>query len=165
MSSNIENYFLDNAKATAPQNEAGTGTIQTIGLGVKGTGTAFKTQLARGAYIVDLTANEFRMVVEVVSDTYAILESAFSADIPAATALNYIPAWKGNVREIAAIIPVYQQDNTTENAWGSIGGEVFPPGVGFNVSKANRDKSSSMDMIKPVIMDATGTQIRVTLTY
>lgn len=159
------NYFLDNEVATAPRNQAGTGTIETNKLGLIGSGTVFKTELARGAFIVDLTNGQVVKVAEVISDTYAILEDPFTTEISAGTALDYIPAWKGNAREISYITPVYQQDNTTENSWASADGVPFAPGTSFNPSKVQRDRSSGADVVRPVILDATGTQISVTITF
>jgi hypothetical protein len=158
-------YLLDDVKATAPRNEVGSGNISTNKLGLIGTDTLFKTELLKGAYIIDFNNDELRKVVDVISDTYAILESAFTTDIPDGSVMDYIPAWKSNVREIAYIIPVYKQDNTTENDWGVVDGTDVPPGVGDNTSKAQRDRSSGSDVVAPVIMDATGTQILVTLTF
>lgn len=162
---NTNNKLIDNQKVTAPFNETGTGTISTDKLGLIGTGTIFKTELLKGAYILDLPNDEYKKVVEVISDTYAILESAFTTDLPALTAMDYIPAWKGNVREISVIIPALKQDMVTANPWGKIDGEDFPPGVGNSFSKANRDNSSVMDVLNPLILDASGTQMYVTQTF
>ncbi len=158
-------FLLDNVKATAPLNEVGTGTIATIKLGIIGSGTLFKSELKVGSYIIDFTNNQMKRVVEVTSDTTAILESAFGTDLAPSSQMDYIPAWKTNVREIAAIVPVYKQDNTTANIWGKMDNIDTPPGIGVNFSKAQRDRSSGSDVVVPVIMDATGTQIFVTLTF
>ena len=161
-----QSFFLDNVKSTAPEYEVGTGTIETNKLKVLGSGTAFKTQLRAGAFIVNFTTNEIIRVVEVISDTVAVLEKQFSSEIAAASAMNYIPAYKGNCREIACIIPVYQEDNSTENAWSTnVNGAKLAPGVGKNFTKTNRDRSSQMDMVYPIIVDATGTQVSVDITY
>lgn len=161
-------YLLDNVKATAPRNEVGTGTIETNKLGVIGTGTLFKEELKVGSYIIDFANDEMKRVVEVQSDTYAILESAFTTDLSASSQLDYIPAWKTNARAISAIVPVYQEDNTTENTYAVIDGANVAPGIGLNDDKANRDRSSGGDMVKPIIIDATvggGTQVLVKITF
>lgn len=162
-------YLLDNTKACIPANEAGTGTIETVKNGIIGTGTSFKTELANGAWLVDLTNNEVRKVIQVESDTYAILDSPFTADIGAGTSLDYVPGWKTNrIREASIVIPVYQQDNTTENAWGVLitnSVEDFPPGLPRTVCKSSHDGGSPVAMIHPVIFDATDTQLAVTEFY
>ncbi len=160
-----QSYLLDNVKSTAPLYGVGTGTISTNKLGLIGSGTVFKTQLEAGAFIVNFSTDEIVRVVEVVSDVYAILEKQFTSEITAASPMNYIPKYKSNVREIGVIIPVYQEDNTTENTWGVVNGASTPPGVGVNFSKANRDRSSRMDMVYPIIVDATSTQALVEITY
>lgn len=165
MSNQKNNFYnLITDKRTVPFNETGTGTIETNKLGIIGTGTAFKTELKRGAWIVDLTNNEIRKVESVESDTYAILVSAFSTDIAAASPLDYIPAWKGNAREISIIIPLTDQGGTA-NDWGQVDGEDFPPGLPYTISKSSRDDSSVMDVVNPIIVDATDTQMGVTQLF
>jgi hypothetical protein len=158
-------YLLDNEKATAPLNQVGTGTIETNKLGIIGTGTLFKTELARGAHIVNLATGEILMVSEVVSDTYAILMEPFGTEIAASTALNFIASWKGNAREISTIVPVYKQDGVTENTFAVIDGTDVAPGIGENASKVHRDRSGSVDTIRPIFIDATGTQVLVDVIF
>lgn len=66
-------------------------TMSTTGKWVTGVGTSFTTQLAPGAWIVDLATTEIRRVVQVVDNTTALLEQPFTADIAPLTAYRYIP--------------------------------------------------------------------------
>jgi len=157
-------YTLITDKRCVPFNVSGTGTITTTGIGITGVGTIFRTELKRGAYIYNASTSEVRMVVDIPSDTYAVMESPFTAELTAVT-LPYIESYKSNARSISVMIPVTKQDLTTANAWGFIDGQAYPPGVPITFEKANRIISGSMDCINPIIVDATGTQMLVGIEY
>ncbi len=164
-SKNTEYFLLDDEKRTLPFNETGTGTLSTNKLGVIGVNTLFMTELSNGAWLVDITNNEVRRVIRIDSDTYAILDEPFTNDLPALSIVDYIPGWKKNARNLSYVIPVYKQDMTTQNPWGEVDGEDFPPGLPMSFSKENRDRSSSMDLVNPVFLDATGTQMAASVMY
>lgn len=157
--------FLDSPAAvvTVPFDQTGTGTISTQGKNLVGSGTSFKSVLSAGAWIFNGT-DEVRQVIQVLSDTTAVLSAAFTTDLSSAT-FKFVSALDANAREISMLIPMTQSDGTTANTWGTIDGEDFPNGVPCNFSKANRENSSRPDMIDPVVLDVTSTQCIVTIQY
>lgn len=66
-----------------------TGTITSSGTAVTGSGTAFLTELAVGDFIAG-TANEFREVTAIATDTSLTLASAFTTDIASGQAAKRI---------------------------------------------------------------------------
>lgn len=66
----------------------GSGTIQSTGTALVGTGTSFLTQPGVGKMIV-VQGNEFRYLTAVADNTHATLSSAFTDDQPAGTVYLY----------------------------------------------------------------------------
>jgi hypothetical protein len=62
-----------------------TGTLTSTGKKVTGTGTAFRTDLCEGDYILNPTTDQIALVHRIESDTILFLESAFTADLSGAT--------------------------------------------------------------------------------
>lgn len=147
--------YIDNAKTTIPESITGTGTIQTIGTRVIGTGTAFKSEIQKGSWIVDLTQDEIREVDSVESDTVAYIRQAFSSDLAALTALDKISSVDTMVVAISAQVP------SSAATDAEIDGEVFPKGTSITFSKGDRDGNKSKDFIDPIILDATGTTVQI----
>lgn len=147
-------YFLVTGKQTVPESTSGTGTIETTGTAVIGTGTSFTTQMTPGAWLVDLGQDELRKVIKVASDTLAYVDVAFTSNIAALTTPNIIPAKNVGVVTIAGQIPAGQAD-------GELDGEIFYAGTSFSFSKDSRDHSSARDLVDPVIVDGSGTIIQI----
>lgn len=61
------------------------GTISSLGVDVSGVGTQFESSLQAGDYLYDPNSDTVRKVRLVVTNTALILETAFTADIPALT--------------------------------------------------------------------------------
>lgn len=150
------NYLFITGNQTVPASANGTGTIQTVGNKVIGTGTLFLTEMPAGSWLVDLSQDEIRRVVfdSTETNTQATLEQAFTSDIAALTTPNIISKEDANVVSISVQIPA-GQDN------GTLDGQNFPSGTSVTFSKDSRDRSSARDLIDPVIVDATDTQMQI----
>ncbi len=120
-----------------------------------GAGTKFLTEMPAGSYLVDLTNWEVRKVVDVKSDVLAYLNQAFTNNLFGA-APQIIYNGKATPTEIELSIK-------SGSANGLLFNKQFSGTKKF--SKANRDNSSSMDRVQPVIIDGTGTSIEVTVMY
>ncbi len=154
--SSVTVKLIDNEILLVPFPIDGTGTIETVGTTINGTGTAFNTELEVGTIIWD-GDKEWRTVVSVKSDTLAVLDSAFSEDLAASSALFILAPKDNNAVEISAIAKTVEWDLvTTEIA-------TIPPLIPINLSKAHRDRTFKSDLIPPCIIDATGSEVVVTL--
>lgn len=158
--------FLDNPSdvVTVPLDQTGSGTISTQGVKLIGAGTAFKTTLAAGAWIFNGT-DEVRRVILVIDNTNAVLEAEFSSNITGGSDFKYISSLDAMAREISIMIPVTEDDLTTQNSWGTLDGQPLPSGAPANFSKTNRDNSSRPDFVDPVVLDVTGTQAMIGIQY
>jgi len=152
MATNFKNteYSLVTGNQTLPKSATASGTIETIGVAVKGTGTKFKTEMPQGSWIVDLSQSEIRRVVRVQDDTLAWFSHPFTADIAASTALEVIHERDTNVAALSA---------------KAVGGAIFidgislPEGESITFSKDSRDESAHRDLVDPIILDADGNSI------
>lgn len=149
-------YFITNTKVSIPQNESGSGTIVTFGEAIVGTGTSFLTQMIAGSYLVSIAQNECRRVVRVDSDTKAFLEKPFSYNLAVAAAPQIIKKHKASPREISIKIDSADAD-------GQLDGVAFS-GI-LTLSKASSDRTSKWDNIDPVVVNALGTAIEVSILY
>ena len=153
----MTNPFFDNFsdKRTVPYNVAGTGTVTTHDIGIEGVGTKFLTELKQGSYLVNFATNEAIKVVQVVSDTVAYLERAFSTYILPGAAPQIVSYLYANPAEISLTIK-------SANADGKINGASFSGTKNFI---KQRDSSSGSDRLAPIIVDATGTVVEVEIIY
>jgi|GEM_PF-5274297 hypothetical protein len=149
-------YSIVTGKQSVPANESGTGTIQTFRKAVVGTGTLFTTEMPVGSYLVKLDTWELQRVYRVDSDTLAYLDNAFSVDIAFLNVPQIIAAWDAKAKSISLAI-----DST--NPSGYLNNVPFT-GI-LNIEKTGNDRSSFRDNINPVIIDGTGTQIKVNILY
>lgn len=148
------NYFYITDKRTIPFNETATGTCSTNGIRVNGVGTAFRSEMRAGSWLVDLTNDEIRQVDQVESDTVAYLKQAFTSDL-AIGAFQIIKATSTQVVSISVQVP-------SSAATGAlVDGETFPKGTSLTFSKDGRDSNKSKDIVDPIIVDATGTGVQV----
>ena len=143
---------------SVPAPTTGTGTIETVAKVINGTGTLFLTELPVGSFVLSLAAGELRKVVKVENNTTAFLDYAFSVDIPAASALKLIHENKTHIAEISAMAA------TGAGAF-DINGVVWPEGVEYKASKANRERMSGVDFVDPIIVDGSGSTVNVSLIY
>lgn len=147
------NFYRITGKQSLPAASTKTGTIETVGTAVIGTGTSFLTEIPVGSWIVDLAQDEVRKVIDVQSDTAATISNAFTADLAAATALSAIHERDTNVVSISVSIKSALAD-------GELDGLVFTNGTGLTFSKDSRDVKAKNDFIDPIIVDGTGTVIQ-----
>lgn len=150
-------YFVSSTKQTVPASANGTGTIITSGKNVTGTGTSFKTEMPVGSWLVDLSQDEVRKVLEVLSDTEAILDHAFSVDLSSA-APNIIPSKDAKPVSIAIQI-------VSGSGNGLIDGEVMYDGTSVSFSKDSRPQTNFNDSVDPLILDAASTVAQVLIQY
>ena len=147
-------YYIASTKQTVPLNSIQTGTIETVGKAIKGTGTLFTTEMPVGSWIVDLAQDEIRKIDTVESDTLAYMSNPFTLDLAALTALDVIPAKDAKCVTIAVSIPA-------GGAAGEIDGEIFPAGSGASFSKDSRDHSAARDLVDPIIIDGALVQVLI----
>ena len=76
----ISNYIVS-TDDLVPASTTWTGTISSTGKIVTGSSTLFTTEIQRGAWVWSVAGHEVRKVVDIVSDTELILDSAFSSDL------------------------------------------------------------------------------------
>ncbi len=173
MASNSSNNVYDviTDKRIIPYASLITGTIVTNGTGVTGTGTLFNTEMKTGSYLVDLAHNEYRQIRRLGadgggSDTIGILDKPFSNVVTGQPLV--IDVLNASPVEISVIIPILDAMGSS-NASGLIVDnytattKYFPAGLPYTISKANRDRSALTDSINPIIVDASGTQMIVTI--
>lgn len=149
-------YYITTTKESIPQNESGTGTIVTFEEAIVGTGTRFLTEMIAGSYLVAIAQNECRKVIRVDSDTVAFLERPFSYNLAVGAAPQIIKKWKASPKEISIKIE-------SGDASGELNGVAFS-GI-LTLSKSNTDKSSRKDNIDPVVVNALGTSMKVSIIY
>ena len=154
-------YKITNAKQTIPASANGTGTVSTSGIFVTGTSTLFVSEMSKGSWITDLTNNEIREVDEVLSDTSAKLKQAFTADLSSVTP-NIIAKRDLDIRELSVIIPLVNAAGTAY-AFGEIDGVELESGLPLTFGKASKDTKDTFSYIDPIIADATGTVMNVTI--
>jgi hypothetical protein len=149
-------YSITNTKESIPKNESGTGTVTTNGLAIIGVGTSFRTEMIAGSYLVSIAQNECRRVVRVDSDTVAYLERPFSYSLSASVAPQIIKKWKASPKEISIKIDSADAD-------GQLDGVAFSGAL--TLSKASSDRSSQWDKIDPVVVNALGTAVDISILY
>jgi len=156
---NQKNTFIDTItdKRCIPYNSTKTGTIQTVGKEVVGTGTLFLTQCKVGDWLVDLTQNEIHKIIS-VSDNFSMhIQEAFAVDLPALTAVVTVPRFP-QAKEISVLIPFGSPN-------GLIDGKTLYAGVPYDTSKLSRSKSTGYDFVDPIIIDASGTTAGIIINY
>ncbi len=151
------NYFLVTGKQTLPVQVNGTGTIVTDGTTVIGTGTLFTSEMQKGSWLVDLSTNEIRKVINVTNDTLAYIDYPFTVDL-AGIAAQYIPIKDLGVVTISVDVPA---GSATA---GEIDGVSFPAGNTITFSKDSRDHSGRRDLIDPIIVNGSGTTMLALIT-
>lgn len=149
------NVYKVTTKTTVPAPTAGTGTIVTAGISVKGTSTLFRSggELQKGAWIVSIGADELRQVVSVESDTLAILSNAFSSDITTSTP-SIIKTTDLNIKTISVGILSGLTD-------GEIDGVAFVNNTSYTFEKNGNSRDNFKSFIDPIIIDGDSTIIDV----
>lgn len=154
MATNYTNniYTVISDKRSIPFNKPLTGTISTVGNVVIGVGTKFRSELPAGSWVVDLPNWELRKVITVHDDLRVDLDHPFTSDIAALTVGQAIHDDEAKVIEISIEV-------TASN----------PPALVNNVSftgittmtKTSISRSGQGDRVDPIIVDASGTEMRV----
>lgn len=137
---------------TVPQNVTKTGTIQTVGTQVVGTGTLFGTEVKVNDWIYVAAQIEIRKIIKITDATTAIIDFPFTIDLAPASALVVVPT-PTNIVEIAYV--------NTGAVSGSIDGITVAPNEYGGWGKNSRERESNRDFIDPIIVNGTGTTIKV----
>ena len=153
---NTDYYRITNTKTTVPAPANGTGTIETVGDAVKGTGTAFLSEMRAGAWLTKVASDEVRKVLRVESDTLAYLDNGFTVDIAAASTPSIINSIDMNIRGLSVAILSGLAD-------GEIDGTVFDNGDSVVFGKFSDNKDGFKSFVDPIIVDAVGTDVKVTI--
>lgn len=148
-------YAVITDKRSIPFNSNGTGTIETFGEAVVGTGTAFTTEMKVGSYLVSESQWQVRRVRRVDSDTVAFLDKPFTSNL-ASAAPSIIPWYSASPKMIALEVKSTDPDALIDN--------VAFTGI-LNLDKSGNDRSSFRDIVKPIVVDASGTEMKVDILY
>jgi len=100
-------------------------------------------------WLLDLTNSEFRKIVDVLSNTECVIQSAFSNAQSGAT-LYYVPESKATALGIACV-----------PGGGIVNGTTLPAGF-FNNYGSDQDTGYSCD---PLLIDGSGGAIQVSIMY
>lgn len=158
MAANFKNTFYDSISGaqTIPVSANATGTVSTDSSAVIGTGTLFKTEMPVGSWLTSIAADEIRKVVSVESDVLAYLSDPFTVDLSAVTP-NVIHTSKLNIVAISISVPAAAAAATT------VDGVAFPKGAALTFSKDGRSTSGVRDFIDPIVVDATGSTMLISI--
>lgn len=144
---------------SCPRSTAGTGTIQSVNNNQKivGTGTLFLTEFKIGDFVYILAKNEFREVVNIVSNTELTIDRPFTTVVAAATAYRITP--KVNFTMIS-----WRADSS-----GSvdINGVTFPADYGSTQNKDGLPKGTGNNFCFPIDIDSTANanSVYVSVSY
>jgi len=155
---NFKNTIYDyysNVHNTAPASSVKTGTIETQGTAVLGTGTKFLTEIGVGGWIFVAAQSEIRKVVAIESDTKAFMDKPFTADLAALSACVAVSYNDSKAVSIAVQVPAGAATDI------SIDGKTMPKGTSVSFSKDSRDISGRNDSVDPLIVNATGSVAQI----
>lgn len=145
-------YQIDNTKAVVPASSTKTGTIVSSDILVTGTNTLFLSEVKPGDWLADIvTNNEVRRVQKVFDNTTLSIDSAFTAALVGAAVVV--------VRSRAKQVSL----GNAGGADGTLDGVVMEAGETVTYPKSNKNPDGS-DFIDPIIVDATGTRVKVSIT-
>lgn len=145
-------YYLVTTHTVVPAPTTKTGTIQTVGIHVLGTGTFFLAEIKNGDWIVDITNDECRYVTTRRDDTYLAIDSPFTSDFAPGTTLQVV---RSRAKEISVA--------NEGAAAGTVDGSAFEADSILTFSKAAKNPDGN-DFIDPIFVDGTGTSIAVLIT-
>lgn len=143
------NFYLLGAKDTVPASTTETGTIDTNGINVIGTGTLFKSELKTGAWLVSLAQDEVRKIMNIRDDGFMTIDSPFTADLAALTALVVC-------RSRAKLVSI----TNVGGAPGAVDGVSIEIGETVSFPKSSKNPDGK-DFIDPLIVEPSGTTIKV----
>lgn len=134
-----------------PFNVAGTGTITTFGKAIVGVGTKFMKEMPAGSYLVNLSTWQAYRVYRTDSDTLAFLEKVFTSNISPGSTPQIIHANLAKVKSI------------TLNTSDSIKVQNANFTGAMTITKSGNSGSDRADLIEPIIIDATGHTVEVSI--
>lgn len=145
-------YTIDNAIGTAPENNTLTGTVSSEGFWLIGTATEFFSEINVGDWIVNEGSDECLEVRDIKSDVLLQMHGEFTSDLSSAT-LKVIP------RDNMAQYIIVENNGAAQ---GSIDGQPFRVGSRKDFGQLN-PQGSRLAQVKPMVIDATGTQCDVVI--
>jgi len=142
--------ILNGSKDTLPLSSTKTGTITSLGNTISGSGTDFGAEIKKGDFVVDLTQNEVRLIVD-VSDTaeFAQIDRAFSTDITVAINLVIVDEDDAAMRELSIL--------NSGASPGEVDGKVFAVNEVTTWNANDADARGQHGFIIPKVVDTTGT--------
>jgi hypothetical protein len=149
MSKNLYDEY-NNEQDSIPRSVAGTGTLTSVNNKEKivGTGTLFLAQLSIGDFIYIKGQNDFRKVINIVSNTELTIETPFGVDLAGDAFDRVIRPWVRKVSWVVGTGAVL------------IDGISFPTGASDTIeADAAKGKKASGDYVDPIDVDATGGKI------
>ena len=147
-------FYVQTTKDTVPASASVTGTIETVGTKVIGTGTLFTSQFQIFDCVYVAAKSEYRIVQNIVSDTEMTLDSAFTTDVAAGGTPKLVKRFqctKITVDNIGAGLATI--DGQTLGAGKSVVFEKQPYGSSRAIS----------DLLNPILVDATASNCNITI--
>ncbi|MCP4570367.1 MAG: hypothetical protein GY841_22525 [FCB group bacterium] len=135
-----------------PGLEAGTGTAESAGTTVTGTGTYFLIELAVGDPII--AAGARRTVTALVSNTELEIDAAFPSDLPPATAFE-VPARRAGGGTIQSAGTTVTGTGTAFLTAFTVGDPIYAAGVRRTVTALVSDTELEIDAAFPFDLQAT----------
>lgn len=145
-------YYLLISSDVVPASQTKTGTIETHGINVIGTGTLFLSEVKPGDFIVDITNTEARKVTTRRDNLYLAIDSPFTSDLAAGTLLKVV---RSRAKEVSIA--------NEGAAAATVDGVPLPINSVITLPKSNKNPNGS-DFIDPLFVNATGTEVYVLLT-
>lgn len=147
-------YYIVTTDDLVPASTTWTGTVSTNGTTVTGSGTAFLTEIQRGAWLWNKAQHEVRRVVDIVSDTEMIIDRAFSAELSGAN-------FEGVSKDDAKV--VYMEIENTGGTATTIDNVALASGSTFTNGRPN-PRGEVRKFCEPVHVDGATSNCTVTLT-
>lgn len=142
-------YYPVTSHTVVPAPTTMTGTIKTKGTNVTGVGTLFLSEVKPGDWIVHIAQDEVRKIVTRRDDLFLAIDSPFSSDMTLSTAFQVV---RSRVKQMSLA--------NSGAGDATIDGNPFMSGETVSFSKSGKNPNGS-DFIDPVIVDATGTTVKV----
>ena len=153
---NAENYKVFTGQDSIPLSSVGTGTITSVNNKYKivGVATLFTTEVEIGEFIYIKGQNEFSKVESIESDTELTLDRPFTVDL-AGSAFDITPR------------PMYKEVSWVVTGGGdaTIDGVTFSTGESGTITKDTNGSHGQNTLCPPFDIDATATEVKVSLNY
>lgn len=148
------NFYVQTTKDTVPASASVTGTIETVGTKVIGTGTLFTTEFQIYDCLYVAAKSEYRIVMNIVSDTEMTLDAAFTSDVAGGGTPKLINRFKATKIEVENV----------GLGTATIDGQNLASGTKACFEKQPYGASRAItDFISPIVLDASSSDCQVTI--